>query len=201
MRSALLLACVVASGCGDDAEPPVGTGGSGGAPNPTCSATEVLVDGACVPVGPASCGEGFTADGRGGCVAVLPTAPCAPGEVALPGEQTCRPLVACDGSRWGAAPIDATTEFVDAAFVGVSDGSETRPWQTVTEAVEAAAPGATVAIAAGTYPETVWFYEEVHLWGSCPTEVTIHGPSDAATIVIIELASGASVSHLGVSAE
>lgn len=134
-------------------------------------------DGACVDAGvPAACAEGF-APSADGCDPILPAEPCAAGTIAVPGDAACRDVAPCEGGPWGAAPIDATTQFVDAAYAGAdSDGSEAKPWPTVQAAVDAAVTSAVVAIAPGQYDEALVVKgKSVRLWGRCPAEVAIAG--------------------------
>ena len=59
---------------------------------PPCAQLEVEAAGICEPVGVAICGEGFHADGAGGCAATLPEAPCGPDAIAIPGDKACVPV-------------------------------------------------------------------------------------------------------------
>ena len=167
----------LAAGCGDASVASPGVAPDGGAVG--CSAGEIARDAGCVAAGvpPDGCGAGFAADGAQGCVAVLPVAACALGEIAVPGDTACRAVAPCDAGRWGAAPRDAGTVFVDGAYTGgASDGSEEHPWTAIQEAIEAAAPGAVVAIAAGSYAEDLGVVgKAVRLWGACPAAVAVVG--------------------------
>jgi len=177
------------AGC-SPAEPPgtaaTTTGGATGAGGGAVCApgTGRADDGSCVPAGvPASaCGAGFTPE-RDGCTPILPATACGKGQMAVPGETTCRPVAPCGAGKYDGIPIDATTQFVDASFTGASDGSEAAPWPTISQAVSAAAPGGIIAVAAGQYDEAVDIaYDRVQLWGVCPAEVTIAPPgTDAMT--------------------
>ncbi len=154
-------------------------GGSDAGPTPgACEPGQLaLPDGGCQPAGiPADgCGEGFVASIDGGCEAILPATPCGPGQLAIPGETTCHDVAPCGTGPWGTVPTDGSTEHVDAAYPGpTSDGSAAQPWTSIQQAVDAAAPGAIVAIATGTYVETVWVEgKAVRLWGKCPAEVEL----------------------------
>ena len=154
----LWVAAVVLGGCGSSAAPSGSGGHDSGAPDAGGCVPGELADGtgACraAGVGVGECGDGFENDDAGGCVAVLPEAACAKGAVALPGESACRPIATCPDGAWGDIPVNTPTQFVDHAFVGTSDGSEAGPWKTIGEAYVAAEPGATIAIAAGTYDGT-----------------------------------------------
>jgi len=180
------------TGCGGDDDRGDTTGGAAGAPDGgspvACAVGEIESPaGGCQPPGVPSeqCASGFVAEG-GGCRALLPEAPCAPGLMAVPGETSCQSVAPCGEGTWGDIPIDATTQFVDGAYAGLdSDGSASRPWVSVAEAVIAAEPGAILAVAAGTYQETVELEgKPVRLWGRCPELVEIAPqPGDAALIV------------------
>ncbi len=163
-----------------------------------------LPDGACQPAGvpPRQCGVGFEADGLGGCHPVLPLEVCAKGLMAIPGETACREVAPCGDGTWGDIPTTATTQFVDGSFAGLdSDGTQTKPWKTIQEGVDAAADGAVVAIAEGSYTENVEILpgNPVQLWGRCPAKVTLvgSGPNSAAVAI---LADGAEVHNLAVTA-
>src|SRR5262249_46228686 len=143
-------------------------------------------------------GDGFEADGALGCNAILPTADCAEGQTALPGETACHPLVDCGQGDFGDVPVDVGTQRVNAAYAGGnSDGSAARPWTTIADEIAAASPGAIVAIAAGTYAEDVVVGSKaVRLWGRCPEMVEVAGSGNIAAIRI--QADGAEVRGLAV---
>jgi hypothetical protein len=143
-------------------------------------------DGSCEPVGVQDCGEGFASDDVGGCVAVVPDGDCPAGQMKILGQTACVDVASCSG-KWGAAPVDAQTVYVDASYAGgSSDGSETNPWTGLQQAIDAAPSGATLAIAAGDYT-WVQITKPLELWGACPTEVRIHGgytTSDAVAVFV-----------------
>ena len=205
----LLLAAV---GCGAS-DPPAGA---------TCPAPRIIARGTCVapepsgcpagtlelgakgcePAGipPERCGEGFTADGQRGCEPILPAAPCPAGQMATPGEKQCHPVATCGSGKWGDIPTAGAVQYVDVAFAGTSDGSADKPWRTINEAVTAAAPGATVAIAAGSYGEDVVVDRPLKLGGVCPAEVKLVGKKQAA-LLIAAGGSGAEVHGLALRGE
>lgn len=166
-----------------------------------CESGELeLLDGTCVPVGVPSdgCGEGFTWD-DGSCVPILPAEPCAPGTMALPGETACRPVMDCPTERWGGIDGGAIPQWVDASYGGNdSDGTTDRPWTTIAEAIGAAAPGAVIGIAAGTYDGNLGINGKlVHLRGTCPAEVTVQGvPSGNGAPAIVITGAGANGTSL-----
>jgi hypothetical protein len=197
---------LVACACGSSS-------GNGGAPAPQgCANDEIAqADGSCQAPGvPASmCAPGFTSDGAGGCAPVLPSTPCAEGLLAVPGDTICAPVgpteppacgagqlavpgdaschgvADCGSSPWAGIPVDASTQYVDASYPNAdSDGSQAKPWRTIGAAVGAASADAVVAIAAGTYAESVSpGGKTVKLWGRCPTMVTIAGPPGSSAAV------------------
>ncbi len=176
MRRRLVLAVSSAAlllGCASEETGPAPT-----EPASCADPVELLVpDGSCIRPGipPDGCADGFEHDGEYGCEPILPAEPCPPGLMAVPGDTDCRPVMPCGQGRWGDIPVDATTEYVDGSYTGGgSDGSEALPWTTSGEAVAAAAPGALVAVARGTYPEEVVVESDpVRIWGVCPDEVAI----------------------------
>jgi hypothetical protein len=138
--------------------------------------------GGCLAAGVPSalCGVGFEPDGDVGCTPVLPADACGPGLMALPGETACREIMPCGRGRWGDVVEDADTQFVDGAFEGASDGSAAAPWRTIQEGVDAAAPGATVAVASGVYEEDVVIEDKaVRVHGRCPAMVEVQGVARA----------------------
>ncbi|MBI4706143.1 MAG: hypothetical protein HY744_34035 [Deltaproteobacteria bacterium] len=164
-----------------------------------------LGDGQCQSAGipPNACGEGFAPTGDGACAAILPAQDCPPGLMAVPGETECRAVAPCGPSAWGLIPVDAATEHVDGAYAGGdSDGSAGRPWTTIQQAVDAAEPGAIVAVAAGSYVEDVRIQDKpVRLWGKCPAEVEVVGTHGAFPAVFVYDAAGTEVRDLALVAQ
>lgn len=216
---AALLVSAAATSCSDeDAPGPAppdagadagGAGGGGAAPIDAgavlpCPAGE-LPDGldGCIPPGvPADgCGTGFEHDGVDGCDPVLPAAPCEAGQLALPGETTCRPVAPCGDPPWGNIPVEANTQYVDGSYGGGdSDGTATKPWTRVQDGIDAAAAGAMVAIAAGTYLESISVPGPIELWGRCPDLVHLAPPnSPPAAIQVWPDADGAEIHALSVT--
>jgi hypothetical protein len=168
-----------------------------------CEAGALALDGGgCQPAGVPACGAGFGADDAGGCDAVLPPAACPKGQMAVPGETTCRDVAPCANGSWGDVPVDATTQFVDGSYAGgASDGTSQKPWTTIAQAVAAAAPGAIVAVAAGSYAEDVVIHgKAVRLWGRCPSQVAVAGTASGAAAVYVQTgADGAEIHDLAVT--
>jgi hypothetical protein len=162
-----------------------------------------LEDASCRAAGipAAMCGEGFQPDGDVGCIPILPAEPCPPGLMAIPGETRCREVAPCGDGRWGAIPVEPDTVFVDATYTGGgSDGSPSKPWTTIQSGIDAAAAGAIVAVAAGSYVEDVAIAAKpVRLCGRCPALVEVVGSASAlAAIDIEEGAGGTEVCSLAV---
>jgi len=182
-------------------------------PAPACAPEDTTGDdGACIGPGvpPDGCDPGFTYDANGGCDPILPATPCgegemavpgdtecyavgaagdpptcASGQVALPGETACHALADCGSGPWGDIPVDATTQYVDGSYSGgASDGSVGKPWTSIGAAVTAATSGAVIAVAQGSYAESVAISgKAVRLWGRCPSLVAIAGV-DATTAAV-----------------
>jgi hypothetical protein len=193
--AALLLGCT-----GDATEPATSP------PNalPVCAELELAMpDGRCVRPGipPDACADGFVHDKSYGCTPVLPADACADGLMAVPGDTACRPVMECAAGRWGAIPVDDTAEYVDGSYAGTdSDGSSMKPWISIGDAIAAAAPGAIVAVAQGSYAEDVVISENpVRLWGVCPERVEIVGQSTEAALSILNQAEIHGVSVRGPS--
>lgn len=159
-----------------------------------------LEDGSCLPAGVVACADGFVHEGDG-CEPILPAAPCAKGTMAVPGDAACRAVMPCGSGKWGDLPVDGTTEHVDGSYTGASsDGSAAAPWTTVGAAVSAAAPGALVAVAEGSYLEAVTISgKPVRLWGVCPEKVEIVGPDTELDTLVVTGASGAEVGGLAIT--
>ena len=158
-----------------------------------CPPGEWLRDGACIPAGvpPDGCAAGFIHDGNDGCEPVLPSEPCGPGLMAIPGETACREVAPCAAGVWGDIPVESDTEYVDASYAAMdSDGSALKPWTKLQDAVSAASSGAIVAIAQGSYAEDVVIADKsVRLWGVCPAQVEIVG--SATGFAAVQVRTGA----------
>jgi hypothetical protein len=150
----------------------------------TCCPAGTLAqpDSTCLPAGVPICPDGFIA-ADGGCAAPVPQ--CPPGQVAFPGEARCHELGDCGAGTWGDIPIEPGTQHVDASSGGNGDGSALSPWATVGEAVEAAADGALVAIAAGTYVEDVQVDRPLRLRGRCAAMVEIAGAGTSSSTLLV----------------
>lgn len=201
------------SGCGDDAvnAVPPGTTSSGGGGEVgntalDCAAGEVVDSvGDCSAVGVATCPAGFVRE-DGGCTAIVPDGPCPEGEMALPGDTACAPVMDCGTGKWGNIPQPpGTTIYVDQSYTAVdADGSIDRPFPTIGEAVIDAPAGSTVAVTDGVYPESVLpgrALGAIQLHGRCPDRVTIAGEGQPlyGALEISENATGTLVSGFSIT--
>jgi hypothetical protein len=211
MRWRFLSVVLTLAGCGSDSTEPVVCGEDERLINGVCEGesgcTEPSVesfDGSCASVGVPSggCAEGFVWN-AGTCTPSLPSGPCAPGTMAIVGETVCRPVMPCPSEPWGGIDGGASPQWVDAAYRGAdSDGTEARPWTTIGDAVAAAADGATIGIAAGSYMENVAIAgRALHLHGSCPERVVVAGvaSSNGTPAVLITGAAATGASLIGLS--
>ncbi len=94
--------------------------------------------------------------------------PCGEGQV-LDSDGSCVPE-ACGSGTWG--ELEGATVFVDIAAAASGDGSQAAPYTSIQAGLDAAgaAGGGTVAVAAGSYPETLSMssaHSGVHLAGRC----------------------------------
>ena len=200
----LALATLTACGSEDSPSkrPPGGDPPSTDA-GPVCGDGETVAEGGgCQPAGvaPDHCASGFQAADHG-CTSILPDSPCPPGKMAVPGEATCHEVAACADGTYGDIPVEADTEYVDASYTGgASSGTEKDPWTSIQDAVDAAAQGAIVAIAAGSYAGDVSIFSKtVRLWGRCPGLVEVVGSgAKPGAIAIGNGASGTEVRSLAV---
>ncbi|WP_437832078.1 right-handed parallel beta-helix repeat-containing protein [Sorangium sp. So ce1153] len=196
-----LLPLTLLAACAQPLEPKEEVGTDAG-PTFPCPPGAVETGAGCEPAGvpPARCGSGFAPDGAQGCVPVLPAEAGPPGQMAVPGEAAWRDVAPCGAGPWGGAPIDETTEFVDAAYAGTdSDGTEARPWTTIQDAIDSAGEGALIAIAEGSYAEELLISgQPVRLWGRCPALVEIVGPPATIAVQVDRGASATEIHDLAV---
>src|SRR5437763_1439095 len=176
---ALFLVCVSAVACSPE---PVASCPEGQAANTdgTCSAPPAPVgcqagevtraNGSCQKPGvPADgCAKGFKHDADVGCEPILPAVPCGAGQLAVPGESACHEVAACGAGAFPSVPSGGggKVQYVDGSYkAGNSDGTQSKPWPTVQAAVDAAAAGDALAIAAGKYPEDVTLAKQLRVYG------------------------------------
>jgi hypothetical protein len=195
--------CLVlfAAACGgDSSNPPGGVGGGGGVVG--CPSGQIAEGDSCVPFGvpPQACAVGYLWQ-DGGCIPSLPSEPCAPGTVALPGDAQCHALANCEGDVWAKLPAGSVT-WVDAAYSGGgSDGTSERPFTSIQAAVDVAPAFGVVAVESGSYAEDVVIFERpVQLWGRCPTAVTLlGGGTQIAPLIVVNEGTDSVIHDVGVA--
>ncbi len=149
---------------------------------PACPAGWFEQQGICKEAGvdPEVClASGFEPDGMRGCAATTPF--CGKGEVALPGDTTCR-AVLCPISIAVVPPGAVPVAFVQEGFAGIPDGSMESPWPTIQQAIDALPPGGRVIVGPGSYAENVRVKKPLALEGSCTGSSRIVGAAVALTI-------------------
>ena len=167
-----------------------------------CDAGEMPAEsGGCQSAGvpPDACGQGFEADGQGGCDPILPEDPCPQGQMAVPGDIQCHEVASCGTSEYGAIPRqnDATTQFVNGSYPGIDgNGTKAKPWRFIQDGINHAKSGAIVAVAAGSYKEDLLIKDRpVQLWGRCPALVEVVGSGEFATLRVLSRNSSRSEIH------
>ena len=168
-------------------------------PDMLCRPGEWLGDrGGCQPAGlPPACPSGDQLLESSGC----PTKDCPKGQMVIPGETECHEIAPCGPRDYGDIPVDPMTQFVNLAYTGEdSDGSEAKPWKTIWQGIDAAAPGAIVAVAEGSYVEDVIIEDKpVILWGRCPALVEVSGTGVQPAAVQVLDANAAATEIRGVA--
>ncbi len=129
---------------------------------------------------------------------------CAPSPSECPGDawpsldgSGCRDLrVRCRGFPAG-APNDAL--YVDAAGAGPGTGTQVDPYSSLDQAIDQAARGATIAVAAGEYSLSRSLSASLHLWGACPgnTEIALGAAGLEISDSTVELRDLSLVAPLG----
>ncbi len=94
---------------------------------------------------------------------------CAADEAHFPGEAGCARVGSpCPADGWPEGlPADRPVLHVRAGSAAGGDGSRAAPLATVTEALALATPGTIVAVAEGTYAESIVIGPGVTVWGAC----------------------------------
>ena len=148
----------------------------------------------CKPIGPPrTCLKGWEKVAGGWCEPILPKTKCPAGTMEKIGYRTCQPIGDCGTGTWGKIKATASTLFVDQSYQGGSeDGSQARPYTSISAALAQAAAGSHIAVAAGTYKECLEIQRKVTLEGRCAQLVTIVGTTKTLPAVgFLWWASGA----------
>lgn len=132
-------------------------------------------DATCVAVTEKTCPTGMTFDAaRGVCHDVVPVAACAGATREALGQTTCAPVGDCAA----AFPPAGFAVLVDPTLPDASlDATHVR---TIGAALAGAPAGGTIAIAAGTYEESLAPTRPVKLVGRCPSSTRIVSPAGAS---------------------
>lgn len=140
----------------------------------SCSGSTIATPGdiKCRKVGVDACAPGFSAS-DGGCAALAPESCTGPERLAL-GSAACVPLGDCGAAVYPSGPADAL--YVDRAYAGAdADGSEARPFATMTAALAAVTPSRkTILVAEGKYEVGVKLDRAVEIVGRCATKVSLY---------------------------
>ncbi len=142
---------------------------------------------ACTVVGPGSkCASGWKVTKDGWCEPTVPTAACKATEMEVLGKATCQPVKTCGSGTWGGIKTTASTIYVNAAYAGSSsDGTASKPYKTIADAIKDATSGGHIAVAAGTYEASFKVYTPVTIEGVCPAKVTLKGASSGEAAVTL----------------
>lgn len=148
----------------------------------TCGAGQLAVPGVdCADIGWRTCPANFTRSADGwSCDPILPTVTCTGATRAALGGTSCAPIGDCNA----AFPPATATYFVDATAT-----PDATHFTTIAAALSAAPAGATVAIAPGTYRESVTVPRAVKLIGRCAAQVTLIG----SPAVFVEAINGVEI--------
>ncbi|MEM9191877.1 MAG: DUF1565 domain-containing protein [Myxococcota bacterium] len=195
---AILLLSALTLGCGDSTatSPDAAADAPTDASTPTYGPSEIVVAGP-EPVAPWSvtCAEGWTLSEVHGVAVCRPfdaTGPkdCPRGQAHFPGRPGCEPIgPACPAGDFADdLPSDRVVWYVRPGAVG--NGTEADPFGTIAQAMRVAAAGQTVALAKGTYRETVQLSPGVALIGACVEETHVTGTPPPGALGVIRLSTG-----------
>lgn len=123
---------------------------------------------------------------------------CATDEAHFPGEPGCRRIgTACPAGDWAEGLPAEGVIYVRAGAGAEGDGSRGAPFGSIRQAVEAAEPGAVIAVGKGTFDREVRIDKSVTLWGACVEQsiVTSTRPTTTAGVIRI-VAEGVIVRNL-----
>lgn len=144
------------------------------------------------------CPEGWREvppSGEGGVVSCDPYPPggpstCAFGEVHFPGEPGCAPVgSACPAGEWAdGLADDGSVLFVRPGASG--DGTRAAPFGAIADAMAVATSGSTIALAKGTYDESVVLGDGVTVAGACAAETRIDDTGGTRTGVDVRGTTG-----------
>ncbi len=206
------------AGCGDETPAPDGgapdggpdSGSDSGVPGPNIP---WLAEGV-PPIMLAPCPEGWrevAVNGVSECDPYPEAGPatCEAGEAHFPGESGCRPIgEACPTGDYADSlptppPTDGSVVYVKAGATAGGDGSYAMPYGALSELRWTwLSPGATVALAKGTYEGTLHVKEGVRIVGACVRETRVTGDTgfDSSVATTISGVGEARVENLTIGA-
>lgn len=114
-------------------------------------------------------------------------AACTAAEVHLPGAAGCEPIgVPCPSGPF-ADGLPAKDVLYVAAGASGGDGSRAAPFGRIADAVAAAGPATTIALAKGSYDEAVRLPNQVVLRGACVAETSVHSSAGLVRAGVIDV--------------
>ena len=160
----------------------------------------------CTRVGqPATCPTGWSKVTGGWCEPVYDSTKCAAGYKPVLGKTSCQEIRACGSSTWGNIKTSSNTIFVDASNNGTGEGTQAKPYQTITVAMKYTKAGGHIALAAGTYNEDIYLTKAITIEGRCPQMVTIkqydsysYGAMDVSTKGVVIKGVSVTASRTGI---
>jgi hypothetical protein len=126
---------------------------------------------------------------------------CSQGQAQFHGEAACAEIGdPCGGDEWSTViSAPATAIYVSAsAPISGADGSRARPFGTIARGLQAAAPGAIVAVGKGRFAEAIEIGPGVTVLGACAAETSIDGPP--AMIAATAHGAGARLMNISIHA-
>jgi len=195
-----ILAVVLAVGCDSESGP---DGAVDGASDAGDASTDGVAEPALPTLTPCAPGwRGVTLEG----VTVCEPWPeggfdsCSRGAAHFVGEMGCAPIGSeCPlGPFPVGLPTDVRVLYASAGAAPGGDGSETAPYATIAAALAASGTGDVIAVAKGTYEETLLMGPGRTLWGACAAETRIEYSDASDTMGVIQIA-GPDVVMRGIS--
>lgn len=152
-------------------------------PTESCGAGEVYVVGGCIPVGIAACSAtGWTVDVEsGGCVPE--ESACGEDEFPVIGESCMQPGLSKECGNldlpWGEEEVQGAVIYAwaDSPQPG-GTGTQSSPFKSLAEALEAVPDGGTIRLGSGTYAGGLVINKSVTIIGKCAEYVSIDGGVD-----------------------
>lgn len=192
----LSLSCAPAADSNEETACPSGFARTGSTCAPrfdTCPEAELpTFGGGCLAIGP-TCGEGFRVDAPGSCAPILPKDMCPSGQLAVPGDATCRAVDECGAGPFGAIADEPGAKWVDAAAAEGGDGSREKPFRAVRDALLSVGRNGLVGIAAGKYELNVDLAKSVRIQGRCSSMVELFGAEAATKDHVLQVTDSAHV--------